>query len=342
MSDTTQATPATPSPDESSPEEDPRGFLGRYGAETIAGGVVLLTILQGPLSGLTDGPVLQTWSTLFVSVMVQALPFLVFGVLISALIAAFLPAEKLAAILPRNQYVAVAGAGAVGVLLPGCECGSVPISGRLVARGFVPAAALAFMLAAPAINPVVIISTFVAFPGQPEMAVARFGASLFTSLLVGWLWLRFGDAEKLIERASRHGVTGESAVGTFVGTFRHDFLHAGGYLVIGAAAAASLQILVPRSVVDTVAGNPVLAIFAMASLAILLSICSEADAFVATGLTEFSLTSRLVFLVVGPAVDLKLIALQSAFFGRDFAVKFAPLTVAVAVGMATLFGILLL
>lgn len=339
--DTGPVVASSPPPAEPGHDED-GSFLRRYGAELIAGAIILLALLQGPLSDTLDRPLLQTWSTLLVSVVVQALPFLVLGVVVSALIAAFLPAEKLAAALPRNRAVAVAGAGAAGVLLPGCECGSVPISGRLVSRGVAPAAALAFMLAAPAINPVVMAATAVAFPGRPELVLARFLASLATAVVVGWLWLRIGDDEALIERTRRRVTDAGSPMGTFVATFRHDFLHAGGYLVIGAAAAASLQLLVPRAIIDTVAGNPVLAIAAMATLAILLSICSEADAFVATGLTQFSLTSRLVFLVVGPAVDLKLIALQAAFFGRSFAARFAPLTVAVAIASAVLFGGVLL
>lgn len=100
--------------------------------------------------------------------------------------------------------------------------------------------------------------------------------------------------------------------------------------------------LVPSHIVDTVAGNGVIAVLTMATLAITLSICSEADAFVAAGLTQFSLTSRLVFMVVGPAVDLKLIALQAGFFGRAFAMRFAPTATLVAMGCALLFGWVLL
>ena len=69
-----------------------------------------------------------------------------------------------------------------------------------------------------------------------------------------------------------------------------------------------------------------------------MAICSEADAFVAASLREFSLTARLVFLVVGPAVDVKLIAMQSGVFGRRFAARFAPLTFAVAVVWALVVG----
>ena len=122
----------------------------------------------------------------------------------------------------------------------------------------------------------------------------------------------------------------------------HDFLHAGGYLVLGAAVAATLQVAVPRDVIDAIGGSGVFAVATMALLAVVLSICSEADAFVAVGLNQFSLTSRLVFMVVGPVVDLKLIALQTGVFGRRMAMRFAPLTFSVAVLAAVVVGRLLL
>jgi uncharacterized protein len=112
--------------------------------------------------------------------------------------------------------------------------------------------------------------------------------------------------------------------------------------VVGAAAAATLQVLVPRSLVLAVADHHVLSVLALGGLAVGLAICSEADAFVAASLREFSLTARLVFLVVGPAVDVKLIAMQSGMFGRRFAARFAPLTFAVAVVCAVLVGRMLL
>ena len=107
--------------------------------------------------------------------MVQATPFLVFGVMLSAVIAVFVPASFFARALPRRSSLAVPAASVAGVVLPGCECGSVPIAGALVRRGVTPAAALAFLLSAPAINPIVLASTAVAFPGQPGMVLARCG-----------------------------------------------------------------------------------------------------------------------------------------------------------------------
>jgi uncharacterized protein len=303
--------------------------------------VVVAALIRPLVAGQLDAEALQSWATIFVAITVQALPFLVLGVVVSGAIAAYVPSEVLTRVLPARPGLAVPVAAAAGVALPGCECGSVPIAGRLVARGATPAAAVTFLLSAPAVNPVVLVATAVAFPGQPEMVLARFVASFLAACVVGFAWISKGRDE-WVDKARRDEIAEGSRFGTFVETAQHDFLHAGGFLVIGAATAASLQTLVPRSILDGVASRGLLGVLALAGLAVVLAVCSEADAFVAASLTQFSPTARLAFMVVGPMVDVKLVALQAGTFGRRFTSFFAPLTFCVAVGAAILVGSVLL
>lgn len=135
---------------------------------------------------------------------------------------------------------------------------------------------------------------------------------------------------------------GGSRFTVFTEAARHDFLQAASFLVLGAAAAAALHVLVPDWMFEHLAGQLVLGILVMAALAVLLALCSEADAFVAASLSMLPLLPRLVFLVVGPAVDIKLFAMQAGMFGRAFAVRFAPVTLVVAVLVATGVGLLVL
>jgi uncharacterized membrane protein YraQ (UPF0718 family) len=331
-----------PAPQERQPPEKPPRRERRIGSlEILAALLVLLVIFRGPLAGLVDGARLQTWTTVFVSVLVQAVPFLVFGVVLSAIIAVYVPRSFWARALPKRPALAVPAASLAGVVLPGCECGSVPIAGSLIRRGVTPAAALAFLLAAPAINPIVLTATAVAFPGKPEMVVARGVASLIVAVSLGWLWLRLGKTD-WIRLPHRPDLEGASKARAFWSACLHDVMHAGGFLVIGAAAAATINVLVPAAWLQSIADNPVLSVLALAVLAVLLSICSEADAFVAASLSQFSLTSRLVFLVVGPMIDLKLIAMQTGVFGRRFVLRFAPATFAAAVLVGTGVGLVLL
>jgi uncharacterized protein len=303
--------------------------------------LVLVVAAKGPISRLVSGPVSRNWMTVFIAVLTQALPFLVLGVLLSAAIAVFVPPGFFARVLPSRPALAVPVAGAAGVILPGCECGSVPVAGALVRRGVTPGAALAFLLSAPAINPIVLVATAVAFPRTPLMVVARLVASLLVACLMGWLWLRLGRPGWLRPPA-RPSFEGHRRAAAFWGSVRHDVMHAGGFLVIGAMAAATVKTLVPGSWMRTVAGIPVVSVLALALLAVLLSICSEADAFVAASLSQFSLTARLAFLVVGPMIDLKLFAMQAGTFGRGFALRFGPATFLVAVAVAGLVGTVLL
>jgi uncharacterized membrane protein YraQ (UPF0718 family) len=204
------------------------------------------------------------------------------------------------------------------------------------------AAALTFMLAAPAINPGVLVATAVAFPGAPMMVVGRAGASLLTAVIMGWLWTRWGRPEWVTRRLPRSGGENESRWVQFAEAARHDFLAAASYLVLGAAAAAALHVVVPRWVFDHLAAHLILGVVVMAALAVVLALCSEADAFVAASMTMVPLLPRLVFLVVGPAVDVKLFAMQAGMFGRAFAARFAPVTLVVAVASACAVGLLVL
>jgi uncharacterized membrane protein YraQ (UPF0718 family) len=301
--------------------------------------LIALAMSAGAMNAFVAGrPNLSVAATVFCGVFVQALPFLVLGVIISGLIAAFLSAERLNRWLPERPALAVAVAGVGGAALPGCECASVPVARRLFGSGSTGAAALTFMLSAPAINPVVLVATAVAFPGQPQMVIARCVASLAVAVTMGMLWSRFGRTEWITRHpppapegsASRWTVFSEAA--------RHDFLQAAAYLVLGAAAAAALRVLVPPWVFERLAGHLIIGVVTMALLAFVLALCSEADAFVAASLVMLPLLPRLVFLVVGPAIDVKLAAMQAGMFGRRFALRFGSATFVVATVIATIVG----
>lgn len=305
--------------------------------------VILMALLGTTLRSFVSGtPDVATAATVFCGIFVQALPFLALGVVVSGAVAAYVTPERLARWLPRRPAAAILAAGIGGAALPGCECGSVPIARRLFGEGTVGAAALTFMLAAPAINPVVLVATAVAFPGEPAMVAARCAASLLTALVMGTLWARFGRPRWITRQMPQSHYADGSRWTVFSEAARHDFLQAASYLVLGAAAAAALHVLVPAWVYEHLAGQLVLGIAVMALLAVILALCSEADAFVAASLSMLPLLPRLVFLVVGPAIDVKLFAMQAGMFGRAFAVRFAPVTFVVATLVATGVGLLVL
>jgi uncharacterized membrane protein YraQ (UPF0718 family) len=313
--------------------------------EVLCGVLILALVGQNWFASVLAVPAIQTASTVFVAVCVQALPFLVVGVLISGAIAAFVSADLLRRLLPKKALFAVPVAGIAGVALPNCECAAIPVARRLIQQEVPASVAVTFLLAAPAVNPIVLVATAIAFPGQPSMVLARFVGSMATAVAMGWIWARFGRMEWFAERALRrlpeHG-DGRGRWGVFFETARQDLVDAGGFLVVGGLTAAVLNVVVPRSWINTLGEQMLLGIVVMAVLAVVLALCSEADAFVVASLSTMPLLPKLVFLVVGPAIDIKLFALQAGTLGRQFAVRFAPTTFAVAILCAVIAGIVVL
>lgn len=297
-------------------------------------------------SAALDAERFQAWATIFFAIVVQSIPFLVLGVALSGVISAVLSERLIARLMPRRTAVAVPVAGLAGIALPACECAVVPVANSLTRRGLPSAVALTFMLAAPAINPAVLVSTAVAFSGRVDMVAARFCASLLAAVVIGWIYVwaaarlprvRLPDIKQRFDPHPEHG-----ALTRFLTAAWHDFLPAAGFLVLGAIVAAAVNVLVPLKYVELVAGHPVLAILTLAAFAFVIALCSEADAFVAASLTAFSDTAKLVFLVVGPAMDIKLAAMEAGQFGARFARQFVPLVLVIATLSACAIGWVLL
>ena len=107
----------------------------------------------------------------------EGVPFILIGTLLSGIIDEFLPSRVMVRLLPRNAFLGICLSGAMGLVFPMCECGVVPVIRRLISKGLPVSNAIAYMLAAPIVNPIVILSTYAAFRGQ--------NAAEFTSLRVG-------------------------------------------------------------------------------------------------------------------------------------------------------------
>lgn len=295
--------------------------------------VVTLALSLGFADRLTSSW-FQAFSVVFAAICIQATPFVVLGVLVSTALKVVVPAQVWARTIPKNDGCAVPVVGLAGLLLPGCECGSVPVARSLMSSGVAPAPAVAFLLAAPAINPVVLVATAVAFPGHPMMVLARFGASFATAVVVGWIWQRVGRGIGPAPVADPHA----SSWTRLPITAAHDLSGALGLVVVGAAMTALLKLVLPQWWLEHAQGNAITAVLVLALLAVVLAVCSEADAFIAAFFSQFSGTAQLAFMVVGPMVDLKLIAMQVGLLGRRFALRLMPLTFAVAVTAALVAG----
>jgi uncharacterized protein len=285
---------------------------------------------------------LRTFLLIFGSLLVQALPFVTIGALAAALVEVVVPVGTLERLGRLPRPVQLPAAAFAGVLFPICECGSVPIARRLMLQGLTPSAAITFMLAAPVLNPVVIASTFVAFRGRTSlwtMVGGRFVLGMLVAIAVGWV---IGDTttDRLLKARGDEGShlrleRPEARWRRFFVHLGDDFLFMMRYLVLGAAIAAAIQTFLPASLLTGLADLPVVSIAAMMGLAVLMSLCSESDAFVAASFVQFSSSAQLGFLVLGPMVDMKLLAVYAGTFRRGFV-----RTVVVAASATTLVGAL--
>jgi uncharacterized membrane protein YraQ (UPF0718 family) len=273
-------------------------------------------------------PWLQASLIVFGSLIIQATPFVLIGALASAVIEVFVPPSALEKLADLPRPLQLPAAGLAGIAFPICECGSVPVARRLIRKGLMPGAAITFMLAAPIVNPVVIASTFIAYRARGVsvwmMVFGRFTLGLLVAISVGWVLGAMKKTEMLRASATEdeqhheHVEFGrpEPRWQTFFGHLGNDFFFMGKFLLLGATLAALVQTFLPQSIIDGVAAAPVLSIVVMMGLAVVLSLCSESDAFIAASFQQFGPAPQLAFLVFGPMVDFKLGALYAGTFQR--------------------------
>jgi uncharacterized membrane protein YraQ (UPF0718 family) len=308
----------------------------------LAAGIAA-SLLAARLGGLGDSAVAQNFVVVFTAIVVEALPFVLLGALVSALLEVVVPERAFSWVARLPARLQVPGAVAGALAFPVCECGSVPVARRLILRGMHPAAGIAFMLAAPIVNPVVVASTAVAYQGnhQAEMVAGRLVVGLALAVVVGWT-IGHGGAAKLLARPSAtHDHAHERGrARRVVDHLTGDLIFMGRFLVAGAALAAALQTAVPQSAFSGLLGAAPVSAVAMMGLAFVLSLCSEADAFVAISFGHFPLSSQLAFLVFGPVIDLKLALLYAGTFGKAFLVDVVLGAAAVTVSGAMVFDLL--
>jgi uncharacterized membrane protein YraQ (UPF0718 family) len=293
---------------------------------------------------------LPDFSYAFLSVLLEGLPFILLGTLLSGIIDQFLPAHLMARLLPRNAFSAVCLGGLLGLVFPMCECGIVPVIRRLIAKGLPVSSAIAYMLAAPIVNPITALSTYAAFRGQgaAEFTMLRLGLGFFVAVLGGLavLNLPIGAVLKksILESVTLCGPSGAHA--TSAQPFHRrliramesgvqDFLDVMVYFIIGVGVASLFSTAVNQEVFLPLSMDDRLAIPAMMTIAGVLSLCSSSDAFIAATFVAFPAVAKLAFLVFGPMMDLKLAFIYSAVFTRRF-------VAALAIGLFVIIGLLCL
>ena len=322
------------------------------------------------------------------AILLEALPFVLLGSLISGLIQVFVTEDMLLRILPKNRVLQLVAAALVGLIFPVCECAIIPIARGLIKKGMPVGAAIAFMTATPIINPIVLLSTYNAFPTMPQMALWRFLFGFAGAVIVGLIAGRFAGGPVLKDSISdavcacghvhsppaeheheccghdhghEHECCGEEhhhehnhdagggepkkrgawdAIRSVLAHTGDELKSVGAYLIFGALIAAAMQLLVPKDVIAGVGGGSVSSTLAMMLLAFVMSLCSEADAFVAsTFMTQFPAAAVLGFLITGPMIDIKNTMMLMGSFKKSFALRLVIIILLVCFALAMAAGL---
>lgn len=288
---------------------------------------------------------LLTFNVVFISILLEALPFVLLGVMISGIIQVFVSEEQIRRFIPRNKFLAIIVSCLVGALFPACECGIVPIVRRLVGKGMPLFAGVGFLLTGPLINPIVIFSTYMAFGEDPKMALLRMVLGLITAIIItAMICVLFKKNQLKITKNSFHSGAQEQVKQPLLMRLRSmvehaidEFFDMGKFLIIGAVLAAFVQTFITTKSIVELGNGLVGSTLVMMGLAYLLSLCSEADAFIAASFDHLlPKTSLLGFLIYGPMLDLKNTIMLMSVFNFRFVIT---LTILIS---ATVLAVLLL
>ena len=301
---------------------------GRIG---MSAQLLFVLLALGLLVFFRDRAQFHTLGIIFVSIVLEALPFMLLGTLIGGFIEVFVSRETITRCLPEGRWWTVFVGAGIGIIFPVCECAIVPVVRRLLHKGVPLSAAIAFLLGGPIVNPLVAASTAVAYFADWSVVVQRMIFGYLIAVVIGLLMGLFFTRTKAVRgevfsnlfqrnaaSISDHGKSPvlSEKVDLAVSHAAGDFFDIGRVLIIGAVIAALLQTLVPRQMFAVVGSTPALSILLMMIMAVVLNLCSEADAFVAASFRAglVPLSAQFAFMILGPMLDIKLILMYLKVF----------------------------
>lgn len=309
---------------------------------TLLIAVGLIIVIANRWIGVTNGTLasIDMFITIFLGIFYEALPFLTIGAIVSAVIHQYVDPTWLTQRLPTSRWGSALAGAVLGVIFPVCECGSVPAARSLVQRGAPLSMGVAFALAAPVLNPIVMISTAVAFVGVFGWSfvlwrfVLTFMVAAGTAILMPHLHLVGAP----VPTHDHHQHSDDDI--PIVALLAHaiiDWLDMARYMISGALVAAAIQVTIPNEIFFTLAAQPLFTMPAAMGLALVMSICSTVDAFVALSFADrLPAVALMTFLVFGPMIDLKSIPMFAAIFGWRPMARFVSTIAALTMGVCGL------
>lgn len=276
---------------------------------------------------------ISKFSIIFSSILLEALPFILLGALLSSFMQMFVTEELIKKFIPKNKLLGGIVASVLGVFLPVCECVTVPITKSLIQKKVPINVAITYMLAAPLVSPLVIISTYVAFDGNFKVVALRVGLGVLIAIVAGLLMIPLTDGEDILKNSSPAMIRCDcgcediknSNENMFIRLLKMssvEFYDIAKYFIVATMIAAVFQLNITEEFLSSLGLNHTMGLVIMMIVSFLISLCSEADAFVArTFLSSFSLGGVMGFLLIGPMIDLKNMSMLFASYKKSFVLK---------------------
>lgn len=290
-----------------------------------------------------DSGTFQNFSIIFISILLDAFPFILLGAFVSSVLHVFVSEELIERIIPKNRLLGTVAASLCGIIFPICECAIVPIAHRLIKKGVPAGIAVTFMLAVPIVNPVVLISTYYAFSDRPLVVLIRavFGmvCAVLIGLIIEYIWhgktviknVEYDNDECCCKNCG-HEIKNKRQI--FFEVMEHtgmEFYGIGKLLIIGSLISAAVQTFISKNIFLNLSGNITSSIIVMMVMAYVLSICSEADAFVGRSFyPAFNIGAICSFLIMGPMIDIKNTIMLFTLFKKKFVFELMLLIVFMA------------
>jgi uncharacterized protein len=279
-------------------------------------------------------------SIAFLSILMQALPFLLLGSFVSALIQLLIPSGQIIKHFRSNSYKSFVFASIAGFFFPICDCGMVPVVSGLLKKDTPLPQTITFWLTSAAVNPIVILSVLYAYPGQPSIAFIRIGAGMTIGIMVGVILkiAKIETKEVIRKNSSLNRVEGGfpeikadksySKLLLVLDVAKAEFFRVTRYVIAGAFLSSLLLNCIPQTFKNLIGSNLLLQLGIMILAAVFMSTCSTSNAFIARSFsTNFTVIPILSFMVLGPMLDLKNIIMLTEILKKSFLIKLSILVI---------------
>jgi len=314
--------------------------------------IIILFLSFGKLWLSSKGIYIDAGINIFLGILLQAIPFLIVGVLLSSAIQIYVSSEFIEKKFPRQLVKGIIFAIIAGLFLPVCDCASIPIFRSLIRKKVPLVSSLVFMTVTPIINPVALFSTYYAFGGNLKVLFARVSLGIIVAVLVGITVSLIGPKDNILlsnisSNACSCGCNIDSGIiasrkQKFLIYLQHaqnEFFNVGKYLVIGAFVSAFFQTVGSKFAIFQHFSSTAESILIMMAMAFFLSLCSTSDAIVGRSLlAQFPMSAVMGFLVFGPMMDVKNMIMLSGSFSKKFIVTLFVAVVIICFVVINLFA----